>query len=176
MIRKRAVFCALLVVSLTYLFSHAPVSAHRSGCHRWHTCPSDHGTYTQSSTSPEVRSRVPQESKTSPPEPETLPSQVKKPIDNPIIPQVRKESEDVQSLQDLERRAEEHPCERDYAREGEERVEQCKWDILERALLTYCRQVSPLAIQKCIYTELVRQDPKHVNPRAEKYALPRSPR
>src|SRR2546425_3221803 len=22
------------------------VSAHRSGCHRWHSCPSDHGTYT----------------------------------------------------------------------------------------------------------------------------------
>jgi hypothetical protein len=20
--------------------------AHRSGCHRWHSCPSDHGTYT----------------------------------------------------------------------------------------------------------------------------------
>ena len=21
-------------------------SAHQSGCHRWHSCPSDHGTYT----------------------------------------------------------------------------------------------------------------------------------
>jgi len=23
----------------------SPVAAHRSGCHRWHSCPSDHGTY-----------------------------------------------------------------------------------------------------------------------------------
>ena len=23
-----------------------PVSAHRSGCHRWHSCPSDSGSYT----------------------------------------------------------------------------------------------------------------------------------
>jgi hypothetical protein len=22
-----------------------PAAAHRSGCHRWHSCPSDHGTY-----------------------------------------------------------------------------------------------------------------------------------
>lgn len=22
-----------------------PATAHRSGCHRWHSCPSDHGTY-----------------------------------------------------------------------------------------------------------------------------------
>lgn len=22
-----------------------PAYAHRSGCHRWHSCPSDHGTY-----------------------------------------------------------------------------------------------------------------------------------
>jgi len=24
----------------------APVFAHRSGCHRWHSCPSDSGSYT----------------------------------------------------------------------------------------------------------------------------------
>ena len=23
----------------------APADAHRSGCHRWHSCPSDHATY-----------------------------------------------------------------------------------------------------------------------------------
>jgi hypothetical protein len=27
------------------LFVASPASAHRSGCHRWHTCPSDHATY-----------------------------------------------------------------------------------------------------------------------------------
>ena len=176
MIRKRAVFCALLVVSLAYLFPPAPVSAHRSGCHRWHTCPSDHGTYTQSSASPAVRARVPAESKTSPPESETLPSQVRKPIDQHIMPQVQKENEDIQSLQDLERGVEEHTCERDYARAGEERVEQCKWDIYERVLLAYCRQVAPLTIQRCMYNELVRQDAKLAYQRAEKYALPRSSR
>lgn len=28
--------------------------AHRSGCHRWHTCPSDHGTYTTRSSPPKA--------------------------------------------------------------------------------------------------------------------------
>lgn len=27
------------------LLSYPLAFAHRSGCHRWHTCPSDHGTY-----------------------------------------------------------------------------------------------------------------------------------
>lgn len=44
----------LLVLALTlagasvvFTFGYAadPASAHRSGCHRWHTCPSDHATY-----------------------------------------------------------------------------------------------------------------------------------
>jgi hypothetical protein len=26
-------------------FAASPAAAHRSGCHRWHTCPSDHATY-----------------------------------------------------------------------------------------------------------------------------------
>lgn len=37
----------LLIGFLITGFSIAlPVSAHRSGCHRWHTCPSDTGSYT----------------------------------------------------------------------------------------------------------------------------------
>jgi endonuclease G len=36
---KPILFILLLQVSLT-------ASAHRSGCHRWHSCPSDRGTYT----------------------------------------------------------------------------------------------------------------------------------
>src|SRR2546426_8525117 len=32
-----------LIVTLVLVTS---VDAHRSGCHRWHSCPSDHGTYT----------------------------------------------------------------------------------------------------------------------------------
>lgn len=32
------------LLALTYLFM-APAQAHRSGCHRWHSCPSDRGTY-----------------------------------------------------------------------------------------------------------------------------------
>ena len=31
-----------LIVTLVLVTS---VDAHRSGCHRWHSCPSDHGTY-----------------------------------------------------------------------------------------------------------------------------------
>ena len=26
-------------------YAVAPANAHRSGCHRWHSCPSDHATY-----------------------------------------------------------------------------------------------------------------------------------
>lgn len=38
---KRLIWLLAIILSL-----YAPsASAHRSGCHRWHTCPSDHGTY-----------------------------------------------------------------------------------------------------------------------------------
>src|SRR5689334_1952975 len=36
---------ALLLFALLFLFIASPVSAHRSGCHRWHSCPSDTGSY-----------------------------------------------------------------------------------------------------------------------------------
>lgn len=36
----------LLFSSASVLFMlFAPAQAHRDGCHRWHSCPSDHGTY-----------------------------------------------------------------------------------------------------------------------------------
>ena len=36
----------ILFVFSTLLGSALTVYAHRSGCHRWHSCPSDRGTYT----------------------------------------------------------------------------------------------------------------------------------
>ena len=37
----------LLIIILGALFlTISPVFAHRSGCHRWHSCPSDSGSYT----------------------------------------------------------------------------------------------------------------------------------
>lgn len=42
------VFTIIMVGSLLYLplaASNNPVSAHRSGCHRFHSCPSDNGSY-----------------------------------------------------------------------------------------------------------------------------------
>lgn len=36
----------LLATILGLLLSTSNVLAHRSGCHRWHSCPSDRGTYT----------------------------------------------------------------------------------------------------------------------------------
>jgi len=38
---------AMLAVSAAALVAALPASAaaHRSGCHRWHSCPSDHATY-----------------------------------------------------------------------------------------------------------------------------------
>ena len=35
----------LLIITLSF-FSASLVEAHRSGCHRWHSCPSDSGSYT----------------------------------------------------------------------------------------------------------------------------------
>jgi hypothetical protein len=35
----------MVVTAIGLGFAAAPASAHRSGCHRWHTCPSDHATY-----------------------------------------------------------------------------------------------------------------------------------
>src|SRR5213594_3266541 len=35
----------LWTLSVTSVLVSAPAHAHRSGCHRWHSCPSDHGTY-----------------------------------------------------------------------------------------------------------------------------------
>lgn len=37
--------CLSAILSLGF-FSTASVSAHQSGCHRWHSCPSDSGSYT----------------------------------------------------------------------------------------------------------------------------------
>lgn len=38
--------CLYLVLSLALLaFAHIDAFAHRSGCHRWHSCPSDSGSY-----------------------------------------------------------------------------------------------------------------------------------
>ncbi len=36
---------ALLVVLILCIFPVSLVDAHRSGCHRWHSCPSDSGSY-----------------------------------------------------------------------------------------------------------------------------------
>lgn len=36
---------ALALAAFTFGYAAGPASAHRSGCHRWHSCPSDHATY-----------------------------------------------------------------------------------------------------------------------------------
>ena len=35
----------LAFTAFTFGYATGPASAHRHGCHRWHTCPSDHATY-----------------------------------------------------------------------------------------------------------------------------------
>lgn len=39
---QRVAVCGAVVILSLMSFS---VEAHRSGCHRWHSCTSDHGTY-----------------------------------------------------------------------------------------------------------------------------------
>lgn len=36
----------LLLAALAFTLVPSSVSAHQSGCHRWHSCPSDTGSYT----------------------------------------------------------------------------------------------------------------------------------
>lgn len=42
MIRQALIICGVTVFLSLISFT---ADAHRSGCHRWHSCPSDHGTY-----------------------------------------------------------------------------------------------------------------------------------
>lgn len=35
-----------LVIAISAVFNFSSVTAHQSGCHRWHSCPSDSGSYT----------------------------------------------------------------------------------------------------------------------------------
>src|ERR1700674_5247077 len=43
--RRLCAVSAWLIVILLLAVLVTPVDAHRSGCHRWHSCPSDHATY-----------------------------------------------------------------------------------------------------------------------------------
>jgi hypothetical protein len=40
-----AISAVCAVAAFAFGYAASPASAHRSGCHRWHTCPSDHATY-----------------------------------------------------------------------------------------------------------------------------------
>ena len=44
-VRVGAVFAVLSALIVPLHFTTTPASAHRSGCHRWHSCPSDTGSY-----------------------------------------------------------------------------------------------------------------------------------
>lgn len=35
----------IVIIALGVMFSPALAKAHRSGCHSWHSCPSDSGSY-----------------------------------------------------------------------------------------------------------------------------------
>ena len=43
---RRVLSFGILALTGMALFAGLPAQAHRSGCHRWHSCPSDRGTYT----------------------------------------------------------------------------------------------------------------------------------
>ncbi len=58
----------------------SPAFAHRSGCHRWHSCPSDGGTYTCGdlgySNYCSKGGKAPKQTVSPPPKPRTNPSSV----------------------------------------------------------------------------------------------------
>jgi hypothetical protein len=44
--RSPRLFVMVWVIFVLMLGQIVATDAHRSGCHRWHACPSDRGTYT----------------------------------------------------------------------------------------------------------------------------------
>ncbi len=42
---KKSLLITLIFIFTLSLLLPLVVNAHRSGCHRWHSCPSDRGTY-----------------------------------------------------------------------------------------------------------------------------------
>ena len=41
-----SIITIIMLTSLIVLYvTEQPVNAHKSGCHRWHSCPSDTGSY-----------------------------------------------------------------------------------------------------------------------------------
>ena len=40
------VIVTVFLIFLAFLPNYSPTFAHQSGCHRWHSCPSDTGSYT----------------------------------------------------------------------------------------------------------------------------------
>src|SRR3712207_5019255 len=45
MLRRTLQAISLFLLILSALLAPVPAQAHRSGCHRWHSCPSDTGSY-----------------------------------------------------------------------------------------------------------------------------------
>jgi hypothetical protein len=46
LLRSGLVFVVVMALTAIALsFAATPASAHRSGCHRWHSCPSEHASY-----------------------------------------------------------------------------------------------------------------------------------
>jgi hypothetical protein len=61
----------LMIPALSFALLATPADAHRSGCHRWHTCPSDHGTYSTVRPSASTPAATPQRVPTPTPQPVT---------------------------------------------------------------------------------------------------------
>lgn len=40
-----ALLAGVVAVASVWGIAATPAAGHRSGCHRWHSCPSDHATY-----------------------------------------------------------------------------------------------------------------------------------
>ena len=70
---------ALLLAGLLIFLTVPVADAHRSGCHRWHSCPSDHGTYTCGDTGHCSQCPDNQFCKNGQPRPQKEPNQEKKP-------------------------------------------------------------------------------------------------
>lgn len=159
--QSKARICAVVIGLLLALVYTRSTMAHRSGCHRWHTCPSDHGMYTTRGSTSTTPTRA-----SSPSTPPSPASAVR--MSDPTVGH-----QSSQSLQELERLADEQTarmdCQREQAMRREDDPNACEWEIYERALLTYCTTVKPQAVRQCMHTTLEGLQADQARQRAQKY-------
>lgn len=187
---RAVTFMSLLV----WLASVSLVAAHRSACHRDHSCPADADAYVcgdlgvctacpdnqycvqrksrraaalqrwHSQPGP-VQPRPAAAKATAPARTATRSPQPTSPSQLAIRPQSQTPQAAAATPTTHKARA---PHAQAAQQPGDEIAKQ--WDAYEQQLQTYCMQVAPHTVRRCVYTELSRLTTAEARQRAQKYA------